>query len=255
MAAPPLSLCSHGLLHAGHVLEVLPAVFSAAPDSHPAAAALEGGGGGDGGPQPLPPQGLPDCPFPPAAAAAVRSALADAVLAAARPEAQLGGRLPAALVAALAARWRRLDGGVRGEWEGPCGMWQAGLPGGMWGGLVAWGIGRQYPRSSSWNRNPAAASFLLLLQASCALLLSVSCALPVILSTCMQVDPTSAAASAASAASAFAQSESGVRQGVAAALDALFWRLQYAAAARGRLRDFRKVCVCACACACGGGGH
>ncbi|KAG2423910.1 hypothetical protein HXX76_014963 [Chlamydomonas incerta] len=153
-----MAKAGHGLLHAGHVLEALPAVFSAAPDSHPAASAAEGGGHGDAGP---PPAGLPDCPFPPAAAAAVRGALADAVLAAPRPEAQLGGRLPAALVAALAARRRRLDG----------------------------------------EAEPAADA----------------------------------------QAGAQAEAEAGLELRLAAALDALFWRLQYAAAARGRLRDFRKV--------------
>ncbi|GLC33675.1 hypothetical protein PLESTB_000102500 [Pleodorina starrii] len=95
-----------GLLHVGHVLELLPAAFSAAADSDAAAAAAapsssptpstaSAGGGGSGS---------GSCPFSAQQQSALRAALAAAVLSCGSPGEALAGRLPADLVAALAAR-------------------------------------------------------------------------------------------------------------------------------------------------------
>lgn len=90
---------SHGLLHVGHVLEVLPAVYSAAPDS----AAVGPAGGGEAG--------APRLPFGPRQQAELRGTLEGALLGCPRPLEALGGRLPAELVAALEARQQGLRQG------------------------------------------------------------------------------------------------------------------------------------------------
>ncbi|KAG2500834.1 hypothetical protein HYH03_001596 [Edaphochlamys debaryana] len=86
----------HSLLHVGHVLDVLPAVYSAAPDSHPQSDSASTAGAAAAAP--------PNCPFSPPQAAEVQRALQEAVLECPAPLEQLAGRLPSDLVAALAAR-------------------------------------------------------------------------------------------------------------------------------------------------------
>ncbi len=106
LALPP---ASHGLLHVGHVLEVLPAVYSAAPDS----AAAGPSGGGDAG--------APRLPFGPRQQGELRGALEGALLGCPRPLEALGGRLPAELVAALEARQQALRQGHVSRDRGVCG--------------------------------------------------------------------------------------------------------------------------------------
>ncbi|GLI59819.1 hypothetical protein VaNZ11_001786 [Volvox africanus] len=88
-----------GLLHVGLVLDVLPAVFSAAADAEvPVAAAATSSSSsaatGGGGRHPFSPQHL----------TALRDALESTILACTTPQEALGGRLPADLVSELTAR-------------------------------------------------------------------------------------------------------------------------------------------------------
>ena len=90
-------------LHVGHVLDLLPALCSAAPDAAPPSAGAQAPSGG---------------PWSPGQVAQLAAALRDAVLAAREPTRQLGGRLPVGLDADVGEGPRRTKMGLPVDVDG-----------------------------------------------------------------------------------------------------------------------------------------